>query len=98
MPATQTGKILVTGANGYIGLWVVDALLKQNYSVRSAVRSASKAAELQTLFGSYGTKHETAIVEDITSVGPVFTGDLGVQCTANRSPFSQELSTKASKA
>ncbi|THG94295.1 hypothetical protein EW026_g7151 [Hermanssonia centrifuga] len=94
MPATQTGKILVTGANGYIGLWVVDALLKQNYSVRSAVRSASKAAELQTLFGSYGTKHETAIVEDITSPGAFDESVKGVDGIVHlASPFHMHAKT-----
>ena len=33
MPAVTKGKVLVTGANGYIALWVVKALLDQGYAV-----------------------------------------------------------------
>ncbi|KAI0368231.1 NAD(P)-binding protein [Pilatotrama ljubarskyi] len=40
-PATLT--VLVTGANGYLGLWIVRALLERGYSVRATVRGASAA-------------------------------------------------------
>ena len=71
MPAVNSGKVLVTGANGFLGPWVVDALLKQNYTVLSAVRTSDKAAEMQKLFGKYGAKHSTTIVPDITAVSHV---------------------------
>ncbi|KAH9896111.1 D-lactaldehyde dehydrogenase [Cubamyces lactineus] len=44
-PAT----VLVTGANGYIGLWAVLELLARGYTVRGAVRSASKVDVLAAL-------------------------------------------------
>lgn len=43
-------KILVTGANGYIGPWVVRRLLQSGYLVRAAVRTDEKGALLLKLF------------------------------------------------
>ncbi|KZP19766.1 D-lactaldehyde dehydrogenase [Athelia psychrophila] len=59
MPAVQPpSKVLVSGANGYIAVWVVRSLLEKGYSVRGTVRSAEKGKHLQELFKSYGDKHE----------------------------------------
>ncbi|KAH8825680.1 hypothetical protein DL96DRAFT_1609607 [Flagelloscypha sp. PMI_526] len=70
MPAIQApAKVLVTGANGYIAVWVVKYLLDQGYSVRGTVRSESKAAHLREFFKSFGDKFELAIVPDITVEG-----------------------------
>ena len=68
MPAVTSGKVLVTGANGYIAVWVVKSFLDQGFSVRGAVRSENKAIHLRSLFKSFGGKFEVAIVEDITKV------------------------------
>ena len=68
MPAIASGKVLVTGANGYIALWIVRLLLEAGYSVRGTIRSESKAGYLRKLFASYGDKLELVIVEDITKV------------------------------
>jgi uncharacterized protein YbjT (DUF2867 family) len=69
MPTVQPPcKVLVSGANGYIAIWVVRALLEKGYSVRGTVRSEKKATHLRDLFSSYGDKHEVVIVEDITKV------------------------------
>lgn len=68
MPTVQSGKVLVTGANGYIAVWLVKKLLDEGYSVRGTVRSASKGVYLQKLFASYGDKFELVVVEDITKV------------------------------
>lgn len=62
------GKILVSGANGFIAMWVVRKLLDQGYHVRGAVRSEAKAKHLKEFFKSYGSKVEWVIVEDITKV------------------------------
>lgn len=68
MPAITSGKVLVTGANGFIAVWVVKTLLEQGFAVRGTVRSESRAAHLRETFKSYGDKLEIVIVEDITKV------------------------------
>ena len=65
MPAVTSGKVLVTGANGYIAVWVVKSFLDQGFAVRGTVRAESKATHLRTLFKSYGDKLEFVIVQDI---------------------------------
>jgi len=69
MPSVSSGKVLVTGANGYIGIWVVQHLLQHGYSVRGTVRSESKAKHIRKTFASYGDKLELVIVPDITKEG-----------------------------
>ena len=72
MPTISEGnKILVSGANGYIGCHVVRTLLERNYAVRGVVRSPAKGRHLQELFKSYGEKFELAIVKDITEVSNI---------------------------
>ena len=66
MPAISTGKVLVTGANGYVAAWVVQTFLEQGFAVRGTVRSESKSTHLRSIFKSYGDKFEVVIVEDIT--------------------------------
>lgn len=68
MPAISSGKVLVTGANGFIAVWTVKALLEAGFSVRGAVRSPSKAVHLKAIFSSYGDKLEFAIVPDMVQV------------------------------
>jgi nucleoside-diphosphate-sugar epimerase len=69
MPAVNPGsRILVSGANGYIAVWIVRVLLERGFSVRGTVRSESKAGYLRKMFSSYGDKHEVVVVEDITKV------------------------------
>ncbi|KAH6904342.1 D-lactaldehyde dehydrogenase [Coprinopsis sp. MPI-PUGE-AT-0042] len=70
MPTISAGdKVLVTGANGYIAIWMVQKLLEKGYSVRAAVRAQSKAKHLQELFKSYGDKLEFVYVPDIGKEG-----------------------------
>ncbi|OJT04624.1 NADPH-dependent methylglyoxal reductase GRE2 [Trametes pubescens] len=69
MPAISSGKVLVTGANGFIAVWTVKALLDAGFSVRGAVRSLSKAEHLKTIFSSYAGKLEFAIVPDMIEGG-----------------------------
>ncbi|KAI0827004.1 NAD-P-binding protein [Trametes gibbosa] len=69
MPAVSTGKVLVTGANGYIAVWVVKSLLDAGFAVCGTVRSESKASHLRTIFASFGDKLEVVVVDDITKVG-----------------------------
>ncbi|EJT96899.1 D-lactaldehyde dehydrogenase [Dacryopinax primogenitus] len=64
-PAT----VLVTGANGYIGVWICRILLENGYSVRGTVRAASKGDYLKKLFEKEGERFEYVIVKDITVDG-----------------------------
>lgn len=69
MPTIAPGdKVLVSGANGYIAIWVVRRFLEKGYAVRGTVRSLDKGRYLENYFKSYGDKFEIAIVEDITKV------------------------------
>jgi nucleoside-diphosphate-sugar epimerase len=69
MPTIAPGdKILVTGANGFLAVHVVDSLLKKGYAVRGVVRSLDKGEHLKKLFAKYGDKFELAVVKDITAV------------------------------
>ncbi|PFH46271.1 hypothetical protein AMATHDRAFT_70221 [Amanita thiersii Skay4041] len=65
----HSSKVLVTGANGFVAVWLVQTLLEQGYSVRGTVRSESKAAFLLNKFRSYSDKFEVVVVEDITKDG-----------------------------
>ncbi|KAF8900235.1 hypothetical protein CPB84DRAFT_1847299 [Gymnopilus junonius] len=65
----QGTRVLVTGANGYIGMWVVRTLLEQGYVVRAVVRSLERGKHMKAYFNSYGDKLELSVVEDITKDG-----------------------------
>jgi nucleoside-diphosphate-sugar epimerase len=68
MPSVSSGKILVTGASGFIAVWVVKSLLEAGFSVRGTVRSEGKGEYLKKAFEKYGEKIEYVIVEDIEKV------------------------------
>ncbi|EPQ50349.1 NAD P-binding protein [Gloeophyllum trabeum ATCC 11539] len=89
MPAVAPpSKVLVTGANGYIAIWVVRRLLEKGYAVRGTVRSESKATYLRHLFSTYGDKHEVVVVEDITKEGAFDEAVKGVDAIEHTaSPF-----------
>ncbi|KAJ7675152.1 D-lactaldehyde dehydrogenase [Mycena rosella] len=88
MPAITSGKVLVSGANGYIAAWVVRTLLEQGFSVRGAVRSADKGKHLSELFASYGDKFELVVVPDITEEGAFDEAVKGVDAIEHTaSPF-----------
>ena len=68
MPAISFGKVLVTGANGFVAVWVLKDLLEHGFSVRGTVRSEDKAAYLRKLFEAYSSKFEVVVVEHMTVV------------------------------
>lgn len=68
MPPITSGKILITGANGFIAVWVIQDLLEHKFGVRGTVRSESRARHLRELFEPYGDSFEVVIVSDITKV------------------------------
>lgn len=90
MPTIVPGdKVLVSGANGYVAMWVVRTLLEQGYAVRGTVRSAEKGRYLSELFNKdYSGKFELIIVEDITKDGAFDEAVKGVDGIAHTaSPF-----------
>ncbi|KAF8877686.1 D-lactaldehyde dehydrogenase [Infundibulicybe gibba] len=70
MPVIQPkDKVLVSGANGFIAIWIVRVLLERGYDVRGTVRSVGKGKYLQDMFAEYGDRLEIVIVEDIVKDG-----------------------------
>ncbi|KDR70025.1 hypothetical protein GALMADRAFT_255392 [Galerina marginata CBS 339.88] len=72
MPTIVKGdKVLVSGANGYIAMWVTRLLLERGYAVRGTVRTDAKAKFMKDYFTSlgYGDKLELVIAEDIVKEG-----------------------------
>jgi nucleoside-diphosphate-sugar epimerase len=66
MPSVNPpAKVLVSGASGFLAIWVVRTLLEQGFAVRGTVRSHDKGGHLQKVFKSYGDRFELAIVPDI---------------------------------
>ncbi|KAH8995081.1 hypothetical protein EDB86DRAFT_2804906 [Lactarius hatsudake] len=81
-------KVLVTGANGYLAVWIVKKYLEAGYSVRGTVRSLSKSAFLKEQFAEYGERFELVVVEDITKDGAFDEAVKGVDAVAHTaSPF-----------
>jgi nucleoside-diphosphate-sugar epimerase len=70
MPALSghPSLILVTGANGFVGMWIVRHLLEKDYSVRAAVRTKERGQHLLEIFKSHGNKLQLTIVGNMTEV------------------------------
>ncbi|KAL1938000.1 hypothetical protein VTO73DRAFT_12011 [Trametes versicolor] len=92
-PAT----ILVTGANGYVGCWVVRALLEKGYTVLGAVRTKEKADALFSLISSKHPSRARAfdclLIPDIAAedaIDPFLEGVHGVVHTATPVTFALE--------
>ncbi|KAI6001176.1 hypothetical protein EDD15DRAFT_2230171 [Pisolithus albus] len=90
MPAIQPPtKVLVTGANGFIAVWVVRDLLEHGYFVKGAVRSVEKGEYLKNYFANYTSKLEVIVIEDITKEGVFDEAVKGVEAIAHMaSPIS----------
>lgn len=50
MPALKTGTVLVTGASGFLGTYVVEELLARGYDVRAVVRDEAKGEYVEKTF------------------------------------------------
>ncbi|EJD07758.1 NAD-binding protein [Fomitiporia mediterranea MF3/22] len=91
MPAVPApAKVLVSGANGYIAVWVVRTLLDHGYSVRGTVRSESKNNHLRKVFKNEvdSGKLELVVVPDITLPGAFDEAVKGVDAIEHTaSPF-----------
>jgi nucleoside-diphosphate-sugar epimerase len=65
------GLVLVTGANGFIGSYIVKGLLRHGYAVRGTVRSEDKAAWIKEAMAESNPSaaFETVLVPDSTAPG-----------------------------
>jgi nucleoside-diphosphate-sugar epimerase len=73
MPTVNKGtKVLVTGANGYMAMWINRNLLERGFTVRGTVRTEDKGKFMKDYFKSLGygdDKFEVIVVDDIVKVG-----------------------------
>jgi len=60
-------KVLLTGANGFLGSHILSELLKSGFNVRSVVRSQAKVSQIQQDFPTYTSQMDFAIVPDMTA-------------------------------
>ena len=69
-PNTESSrsKVLITGASGYVGQWVLRSLLDRGYRARVVVRSEGKANTVKEWFSGGQGKLEYSIVDDMTKV------------------------------
>ncbi|KAG8853838.1 methylglyoxal reductase (NADPH-dependent) gre2 [Tulasnella sp. 330] len=70
--APAPAKVLVTGASGFLGVWVCNVLLDKGYRLAGTVRSQAKGKYLEDLFQKAGFGKglfEIIVVEDIAQDG-----------------------------
>ena len=96
MPAVAApAKILVTGANGFIAVWLVKDLLERGYTVKGTVRSESKKGHLLKLFEKEVKEGrlELVVVPDFTVPGAFDEAVRGVDAIEHTaSPFHFKVS------
>jgi nucleoside-diphosphate-sugar epimerase len=63
-PSEQT--LLITGANGFLGLYVVREALERGYHVRGTVLSEISAAKVRGLFAKYDSRLSLSVIPDLT--------------------------------
>ncbi|KAL2820859.1 NAD(P)-binding protein [Aspergillus cavernicola] len=61
--------ILVTGANGFLGTWLVGYLLDKGFSVRAAVRDVGKGRHLLQKYADFDSRLKLAFVPDMEKHG-----------------------------
>ena len=92
-PVNTPAKVLVTGANGYIAMWVIRALIERGASVKAVVRSPSKALHILKIFGE-GKVEIVVVAPDMTKDGAFDEAVKGVDAIAHiASPADTRLKT-----
>ncbi|VDB97967.1 unnamed protein product [Peniophora sp. CBMAI 1063] len=62
-------RVLVTGANGYLGAWLVRILIEHGYYVRGTVRSPAKGDVVKASLGELSDRFEYAVIGDVLEDG-----------------------------
>ena len=89
-------KVLVSGANGFIAIWLVKDLLDRGYSVRGTVRSEGKGTHLLNTFKKEVDEGrlEVTVVPDITVPDAFKEAVVGVDAIEHTaSPFHFNVSS-----
>ncbi|KZV64906.1 NAD-P-binding protein [Peniophora sp. CONT] len=70
MPSVAApAKALVTGANGYLGAWLVRTLIEHGHFVRGTVRTQAKGDLIKHVLGEAADRFDYVIVEDVSKDG-----------------------------
>jgi len=69
MVAVTSGKVLITGASGYIGAWNVKYLVELGFTIVAALRSDAAGEFLVNRFPEYKGKVSYVIIKDIEADG-----------------------------
>ena len=64
----QNSKVLVTGANAFVAMWIIRTLLKAGHSVRGTASSLARCEHVAKTFERYNGKLELIIVPGIEAV------------------------------
>ncbi|KAJ3500021.1 hypothetical protein NMY22_g19401 [Coprinellus aureogranulatus] len=86
MPAihpNSNAKILLTGATGFVGQWVLRLLLDRGHTARVVVRSEAKAERVKKLFAEDVGKLEFVVIEDMSKEGAFDEGVVGVDAVVH---------------
>ena len=67
--------VLVTGANGFLGSWIVRTLIEHGYYVRGTVRTSNKGEMIRESLGGLSDRFEYVVVEDVLKVSASEWGD-----------------------
>jgi nucleoside-diphosphate-sugar epimerase len=62
MSNRDVSRVLVTGANGYISMWIMRYLLDEGYFVRGTVRNEAKIASVTDYFPEHSANGRLEIV------------------------------------
>jgi hypothetical protein len=74
--------VLVTGATGFIGTWIIETLLRNGYRVRAAVRTKEKGQHLLEIYQNHGTKLTLSVIGDMSKVkSPKISGTFFTVCS-----------------
>jgi nucleoside-diphosphate-sugar epimerase len=90
MPAISLSDaplVLVSGANGYVAMHVVGALLVRGYCVRGVVRAEWKAAHIRETFARFANRLEVVVVADIVADGAFRDALVGVDAIAHLAAY-----------
>ena len=66
---TFTGRVLLTGANGFVASHILAGLVQRNYHIIATVRSEKKAQDILNLHPDWSENITFAYIPDISAEG-----------------------------